>query len=308
MTLQPVRRAASLIEVLVVIAILAILVGLTLPAVQMAREAAKRMESGNNLRQIGIALHQHNDAKGRLPGVMNMMRDTIIPIGNADGPALARLVPYIDGEPRAFQNNITGGGVAEDIDAHPIRKVFISPADPTIGTPALDAAPASYGLNYSALEGRPRLDNGFSDGTSNTIAAVERYYTSYQITTPRGPQTQVTRYVKQETTYEVEDQAYTYSPQRRASFADRGMKEDVYPVTFTDPAGRVRTRASVPGYTFQSRPKPDDAWCGVPNTPFSGGLPTLLFDGSVRTVRNGVDEYVFWGAVTREGGEVLGDW
>lgn len=60
--------------------------------------------------------------------------------------------------------------------------------------------------------------------------------------------------------------------------------------------------------TFQVKPTLEGAWSGVPQTPFSAGLPTLLFDGSVRTLSPRIDEYVFWGAVTRDKGEVLGDW
>ncbi len=84
------RRGFTLIELLVVIAIIGLLVALLLPAVQKAREAARRVQCKNHLKQIGLALHNYHDAHSVFPmGSSN-------PLGNGSWGFLLYLFPYLD--------------------------------------------------------------------------------------------------------------------------------------------------------------------------------------------------------------------
>src|SRR5829696_3724580 len=91
------RRAFTLVELLVVIAIIGILVALLLPAIQAAREAARRSQCKNNLKQIGLALHNYESARGSFPPGFVSRAATV------DGPGLGpgwgwatHILPYLE--------------------------------------------------------------------------------------------------------------------------------------------------------------------------------------------------------------------
>ncbi len=123
-----VRRGFTLVELLVVIAIIGILIALLLPAIQAAREAARRSQCQNNLRQMGVALQNYNSAKKRFPNGGTLVKHDG---GNVGMGWAAFLMPYIE-EVVLHQAADLTGSVLDTPNkpvAQAVLNVFVCPSD-----------------------------------------------------------------------------------------------------------------------------------------------------------------------------------
>jgi prepilin-type N-terminal cleavage/methylation domain-containing protein len=142
------RSGFTLIELLVVIAIIAILIGLLLPAVQKVREAAARLQCSNNLKQVGLAVHNINDTYGRLPPAATRNGLTGLPTVQADlyngayGNPFFMLLPFIEQDNLYKQSVRTAPfthlsasynyNVSTNATARQVIKTYICPSDPSV--------------------------------------------------------------------------------------------------------------------------------------------------------------------------------
>lgn len=281
-----VRRGLTLIELLVAIAIVAVLIGLLVPAVQKVREAAVRAKSQNCLRQVILATHSFASATGsRLPAFSGSYTLR----ANKGVSVFEAILPHIDSG-----NTYIAYRKAHPDEYWPFCPLFVSPADPTLDGDSFEFPfpSCSYAANAWVFNGYPSMTTTFVDGTSNTVAFAEHYYRCgraqflyHQFIRDRG--------------------------RSRPTFADGGLflnfhtHDDVHPVT--SPAGG--TVGSVPGKTFQAAPAVADCDPTVAQTPHPSGMLVALADGSVRILAPSVAPQAYWSAVTPAGGEAIGsDW
>ncbi len=282
------RPAFTLIELLVVIAIIGVLVALLLPAVQAAREAARRSSCQNNLKQSALACHHYHDTTGKLPPA-----STNSTLSGSSG--FAAILPFLEQSnlyslydfSKGNSDPVNLAAVSQRITTYLCPSCEFARTVPIAGCDANNRAPGTYAFSTGALDpwaaNNGAIANHFTpqtnfasilDGTSNTLLAGESHWSFKDYLWGSAPPTPCSGQVRGGFSYWSSPYPLATAFTTRGPFNPRAMLGD-------------STRLS----NFRS------------NHP--GGVNLANVDSSTRFWSETVDHLILDAAATRDGGESL---
>jgi len=311
------RSGFTLIELLVVIAIIAILIALLLPAVQQAREAARSAACKNNLKQIGLAIHNYESSHGTFPpGYLHMRGDTYNTLtgytvnrtvdDNHMGFSWGTMIlPYIDQAPlyNQFNFGLPPFDAANLTPREMHLSVYLCPTDPDsegnfvvrddAASPVEQYAAASYAANWGPADASNNLD-ATPDASTGVFYRNSRVHirditdgTTNTIAVGERTNGLILGGVPPHPSFET---AWVAAVRDIDTSADDHGHMVLFDAQF------LPNKATGPG-----------ADRGV-SGPHVGYAQFLLCDGSVRTIGESIDAGIYRGLCSRAGGEVIGEY
>ena len=334
------RAGFTLVELLVVIAIIGVLVGLLLPAVQAAREAARRMSCQNNVKQLGLSMHNYESANRCFPPAGVIRGFTAINT-NASWSIHGRILPYLEQANLYQRINLDIPWDDQAVLSGLKLPVFACPSDPNSDTPrdlspklASPLFPTTYGFNlgswlvFNPANGQagdgvfgPNLRigfNGVSDGTSNTLMVAEvRARQHYGRNEPVVGGMALPAADEAAVAAKVPAAFVWCRPNGHTEWPDARVHHHGF-TTALGPNGRLRLATAsnlCPAgvdidYTSQQEatsPTVPTHAIITSRSYHTGGVNVVLVDGSVRFISQSISLSTWRNLGTRSGGEVVND-